>query len=344
MFFVLQSDWKCVLTAEAPFSPSDIGLILTYQCHSACAHCLYNCGPGWHDWMTEHDILSALDVIQNWGHPDYIHITGGEPFLNFPLLLQTVQAASQRGIRCYVETNAEWCQEDAVVQECFEALRAAGLLAILISCSPFHAVAIPLIRTLRAIALAMEIFGPHRVIVYLPEFLELIIRFSKEERVPLERYLDAYGEQPAGLMFWDGYSLIPGGRSGYRLGNLTLRQPATAFAEQNCRQEILFAPVNHFDPYGNFIPGYCSGLSLGDWHEFDRVRSNYLSRRLPPIIERVVSSGPYGLLTFAQNFSGYHELAGGYVGKCHLCVDVRKTLATSGAFPELSPTGFYRAF
>ena len=32
--------------------PRDLGLILGYRCQAACAHCLYNCGPGWGDWIT----------------------------------------------------------------------------------------------------------------------------------------------------------------------------------------------------------------------------------------------------------------------------------------------------
>ena len=27
--------------------PQDVGVILTYRCHSGCKHCLYNCGPRW---------------------------------------------------------------------------------------------------------------------------------------------------------------------------------------------------------------------------------------------------------------------------------------------------------
>ena len=34
-------------------TPRDIGLILSYRCQTDCAHCLYNCGPDWHDWMPE---------------------------------------------------------------------------------------------------------------------------------------------------------------------------------------------------------------------------------------------------------------------------------------------------
>ena len=32
--------------------PTDLGIIMSYQCQCACKHCLYNCGPRWKDWMS----------------------------------------------------------------------------------------------------------------------------------------------------------------------------------------------------------------------------------------------------------------------------------------------------
>ena len=69
----------------------DVGLILTYKCQSACRHCLYNCGPGWIDWMEPDEIRTALQIVKSFDNQTQIHITGGEPFLNFSLLLKTVE-------------------------------------------------------------------------------------------------------------------------------------------------------------------------------------------------------------------------------------------------------------
>ena len=86
--------------------PTDIGLILSYKCQSHCAHCIYNCGPDWNDWMQPEDVRAALETMMIWPQNFQVHITGGEPFLNFPLLLHTVETAAELGIPRYLETNA----------------------------------------------------------------------------------------------------------------------------------------------------------------------------------------------------------------------------------------------
>jgi len=154
-----------------PLHPTDLGLILSYKCQAACAHCLYNCGPGWQEWMTTDEIQAALDATLAWDHHYQVHITGGEPFLNFSLLLHAVEVAKELDIPCYVETNAGWCVRESMVEERFSALKNAGLQAVLISCSPFHAEAIPLEKTFLAIRKGEEIFGSRGVIVYLSEWI-----------------------------------------------------------------------------------------------------------------------------------------------------------------------------
>jgi hypothetical protein len=47
-----------------------------------------------------------------------------------------------------------------------------------------------------------------------------------------------------------------------------------------------------------------------------------------------------GLLSFALDI-GYQELSEGYVSKCHLCLDIRKYLASNGDYDELQPGQFY---
>jgi len=226
---VLPDSQRYEVMYRKPLRPTDLGIILSYKCQSACKHCLYNCGPTWQDWMSLETLEEALQATRAWGHRFQVHLTGGEPFLNFPLLLQGVQLAAQLGIPRYVETNAGWCLSESDVVEKFVTLREAGLNAILISCSPFHAEKIPPVRTLLAIIKALEIFGRQNVIVYLPHWIEQIQIFDVEKATPLERYVEKFGLERAGRMLWDGYSLIPAGRSGYRLGHLTQKRPASAF-------------------------------------------------------------------------------------------------------------------
>jgi len=180
-------------------SPQDIGIILTYQCNSACKHCLYNCGPRWErEPMSKESLSAALDAVASWPQLPQVHLTGGEPFIHFDLLLHGVREAVSRGIACYVETSASWCVDDKETIERFRVLRQAGLQAVLISCSPFHAEAIPPVRTLRAIRAVMEVFEGRGLIVYQAEYLNLIQRHDVDRPMPLSHYEQEFGREEAG--------------------------------------------------------------------------------------------------------------------------------------------------
>jgi hypothetical protein len=291
--------------------------------------------------MSPDTLKEALQAMRAWGHRFQIHVTGGEPFLNFPLLLESVQLAAQWGIPRYVETNASWCLREVDVVEKFTALREARLNAILISCSPFHAEKIPPARTLLAITKALEIFGRQNVIVYLPHWIEQIQIFDVEKPTPLEQYVEKFGLERAGKMLWDGYNIIPAGRSGYRLGHLTEKHQASAFKGENCFMEILYAHHSHLDLYGNYISWFCGGLAIGDWHNLPQILNDFRVRRFPPLVDILVGRGPFGLFELGKQDYSYQELLDGYAGKCHLCVDVRKHLSQQGDFQELRPKEFY---
>jgi hypothetical protein len=59
-----------------------------------------------------------------------------------------------------------------------------------------------------------------------------------------------------------------------------------------------------------------------------------------PVLGLLMEEDMKGLLEFATE-QGYQESAEGYFSKCHLCMDLRKHLALTGDYPELSPREFY---
>ncbi len=327
-----------------PLHPSDLGLILSYKCQCECAHCLYNCGPTWRDWMSPEEVQEALEATLHWEQPYQVHLTGGEPFLKFSLLLHAVEIATELGIPVYAETNAGWCVGETLVEERFTALQEVGPSALLISCSPFHAETIPPARTLMAIRKSLEVFGPQRTIVYMSGWLEQIQAFGIDAPTPLEAYSQVFGREEAGRMFWQGYSLISGGRSGYRLGHLAPKRSPEAFQGQTCHRELLYAHHSHFDLYGNFIPSFCGGLTVGNWHQLPQLIADFQSNIFPELIEILIKAGPYRLYEVAKESYNYQAPDGGFVGKCHLCVDVRRHLVGSADFPELRPVEFYDNF
>lgn len=288
--------------------------------------------------MPAETLKQALETVAGWPRPPEVHLTGGEPFLHFELLLEGVRMAAGLGVTCYVETGASWCLDQAEATERFRNLRQAGLQAVLISCSPFHAERIPPIRTLQAVEAAQEVFGSGRVIVYLPEFLEIVQRFDLERPTPVARYEEMFGREEAGRILWGGYGIISGGRSGYKLGHLVECRPPEVFAEEDCSGNILLAHHSHMDLYGNYIPAFCGGLTAADWRAEDPLQRPY-----PPLVELLIEQGPYGLFEMVGKRYDYRPLPGGYAGKCHLCVDLRWHLVRvkGDDYPELRPAGFY---
>ena len=77
-------------------APQDVGIILSYRCHSGCKHCLYNCGPHWEkEPMSAETLREALEAVTVWPRTPQVHLTGGEPFLFFDLLLEGARIATE---------------------------------------------------------------------------------------------------------------------------------------------------------------------------------------------------------------------------------------------------------
>ena len=321
--------------------PSELGIILSYQCNAECKHCLYACGREWTEWMTIGQLKEALDVLSGWSHDFQVHHTGGEPFMNFPLLLEAARLTREMGITQFVETNALWCTNEDRAYDWLGQLSAAGLDGILISCSPFQAEKVPLRRVLLAVEAAGKVFGYGSVGVYQTHCIREVSQFAVDETVPIEAYVERYGAERAGRMFWGMYGLIDSGRASYTLGHLTQKYPPERFRGYNCRRELLYAHHSHFDVYGNYISWFCGGLRMGSWRDFDDMLNRYERRDYPELTGILIDDGPYGLYRFARDKYEYCPLEDGYVGKCHLCVDARKHLSSQGEFVELQPSQFY---
>ncbi|MEO0129924.1 MAG: radical SAM protein, partial [candidate division WOR-3 bacterium] len=155
--------------------PISMGLFLTYKCNAECQHCMYACGSSWEaDWIklsVAERIFSAIaDSIQglpgnrigiNYG----LHFTGGEPFLNFDLLLELTRMAKRFNIpSLFVETNCFWCKDEETTEKKLLELKKAGLHGILISVNPFILENIPFESTEICIRASEQVFGENLLI------------------------------------------------------------------------------------------------------------------------------------------------------------------------------------
>lgn len=335
------------LTIPEPFSG---GIFLSYKCSSNCKHCMYACSPKWEaDWISKEDAERILSLLAEmlrgkYAYPDHvginagIHFTGGEPFLNFDLLLKVTEIARRLEVpSTFVETNCFWCRDDKTTRERLTQLKAAGLDGILISANPFVIEQVPFERIERAARISEEVFGGNAMI-YQRFFFDQFKGLGIKGTLPFEEYLGRAGH---GLRYAE---LIPSGRFPYRLSYLYRKYPACHFFGESCRRELIRDWHIHIDNYCNYIPGYCGGISLGDARTLWAVPATTCEIDLDELpVLRALLTDMEELYELGREF-GYEE-RGGYISKCHLCVDIRRHLAKQrgphGQFKELRPVEFY---
>ena len=328
--------------------PISGGLLLSYKCTAECRHCMYACTPKWKgDWIAQKDLEEVLSQLGRtirpspWGDQTVslnygLHFTGGEPFLNFELLLKTIEIADQLRIpSTFVETNCYWCSNDEVTRERLELLREIGLKGILISVNPYYAEYVPFERTERCIRISKEVFGEN-VMVYQAEYYHRFKHLGIKERISLEDYLELTKKED----LTEEVELFLMGRAAHQLRDLYPAYPTHSFFGEPCRPPFLRNWHNHFDNYGNVMPGYCGGISLGHWQNLDRLIKEGIDLEEHPVLRFLIAEDVQGLFHFAEDF-GYQESREGYLSKCDLCLDLRKYLVSKQDFDELSPKEFY---
>jgi len=329
--------------------PVSGGIILSYKCNSECKHCMYACSPNWKDdWIDTKDlqeVLTQLAAKVNKRYPPGfkkiginhgLHFTGGEPFLNFELLLTGVKMANELKIPAtFVETNCSWCINDEVTGEKLMRLKNAGLHGILISINPFILEHVPFERTERAARISREVFEEN-VVIYQEFFYYQFKGLHLKGTLSFERYL-----QETGTESLDYAELIPMGRAAYKLDHLFRKHPAKEFFGEPCKEELTRPWHVHVDNYCNYMTGYCAGISLGDARKLDSICKEGVDLSEHPIIEALLTD-VRELYELAVKKFKYRELSGGYVSKCHLCVHIREHIVgQTSKFRELQPEQFY---
>ncbi len=333
-------------------SPVSGGLLLSYKCSASCRHCMYACSPNWKaDWISEGDLLQILRQLAGRIQPspygnDHIslnhglHITGGEPFLNFDLLCKAVEISSEFDIpSVFVETNCFWCTDDASTREKLELLKNKGLKGILISVNPFYLEYVPFEKTERAVRIGAKIFGLN-MMVYQVEYYRRFKTLGLKNKVSFDKYLQLENRAD----FARNVEFFIMGRAAYslteELNNIYPKYPANRLFSLPCMPAFLRSWHNHFDNYGHYIPGYCGGITLGDCRHLDDLLKNGIDLNEYHVLNYLISDDMKGLLQLAVDY-GYTENNNGYYSKCHLCVDIRKCLNIKADFKELKPEEFY---
>ena len=316
---------------------SSAGLILTYRCNARCASCYLSCGPDGADEMSIEDALRFWgQLIEASPHGSNIHLTGGEPFLDYPRLIELVRRAQEENLSPLkkIETNAFWASDETTVRDRVAALGSAGMQKLCVSADPYHQQFVP-IEFARALArITEEILGRDRLQVRWEDWLK--DGFDTDKLAPAQR-------SALFARYATGGRDRMNGRAGNLLAPQLQHKPVEEFADSDCRGSRRRSRHVHIDGHGRVIPGTCTGIVIGVvgassvaelWSQLDADRSNRA------ILTLLCERGPIGLLPEAME-SGYAP-KDGYASRCHLCWELRRHFVLKGLHTdELWPLRLY---
>ncbi len=317
------------------------GLMITYWCNASCASCYLACSPK----RPEPD-MSVEKALEIWEgliaaspHGCRIHLTGGEPFGDWPGLIEICRLAKTAGLAPLqkVETNAFWATDARIVRDRVQALDAAGMGKLCISADPYHQQFVPIARCRLAAEIAEQVLGADRVQVRWRDWLADGFDTDSLSPEAREKVFAEYAAAGRERM---------NGRAAETLAERLVRKSWREYADTNCREAVLRSRHVHVDPAGRLMPGTCAGIVLGQTDTgrdipdlWTRLYENHASR---PVAGVLASGGPTALAMRAIE-SGFVPQAG-YARKCHLCWDVRRWLVGQGMYEsELGPRWMYGA-
>ncbi|MFA5863228.1 MAG: radical SAM protein [Phycisphaerae bacterium] len=305
------------------------GLMLSYWCSAECAFCYVNGGPRHTFWADAEKIVDwwrQLDSLaKRNGGTVKIHLTGGEVFGNWPLLIKILELANKAGLPPVekIETNASWATDSALVRQRLTELKDLGVTLLTTDADMFHQQFVPIKHVKLLVETAQEILGPECIRVRWWDFYNFAVEnnldFSQmDEHEQREIQMDA---------LLNGRERL-NGRAAVLAGKLIKGHPPYTYFGENCQKGILKSKHVHIDPHGNIFPGTCCGIILGNAisEEIADVY-DWLNTHGPsgPVIATLAEKGPVGLMEFATRF-GFEPLSQGYISKCQLCYHLRSTL------------------
>lgn len=315
--------------------PYSGGLILSYQCNLSCIHCLYNCRGKWNEWIEIEKIEKYVDMLKKIKNFTSLHLTGGEPFINFPLLLEAVKICNKIGISFFVETNCYWAKNEEIAEEKLRKLKENGLNSIMLSYSPFYVDKVPVENFEIAMKKSFEIFGKENVTFYTYSGYKMLKDKGISGKISFEDTLRIIGEKDF-LKFLGNY-IVPKGKCLYTLEKFFYKFPPEKFKGANCVFDFLNPYHIHVDLYGNYLTSFCAGITPG---KFEKVINEGIKIEDNEIL-KFLFTDIYQLLLWAEEKYGYKRKEG-YINKCHLCLDIRKFLIENGYKSDyLQPEKFY---
>jgi hypothetical protein len=249
--------------------------------------------------MTRGQAENIIDQAWSLG-ARWVSFTGGEPFLEYRLLLILVEYASGKGLYTEAVTNCSWAEDQRLAMDKLRPLAGAGLTAINMSVDDFHQEHVPLDSV-------MHCFEAAKTLNIKPVFMVAVRPGSRITAESLPRLMgDPSIQVPGGPRLRSPSALAaetpftPVGR-----GNELEWTHLTVAQSYRCESVLTDIGVK---PNGDVLP--CCG-PLG-------CRGDTVIGNLGEDALRDVLSRAWGDPRFKQIREGFESIIGS-AGRCHAC-------------------------
>jgi MoaA/NifB/PqqE/SkfB family radical SAM enzyme len=290
-----------------------VHFLLSYQCTHECDHCFVWSSPRAGGTISLELMTDVLDQAREIGTVTGVYFEGGEPFLFYPLMVEGIRLARERGFSAGVVTNCYWATAAPDAELWLRPLGELGVADLSVSSDAFHSGDEEDPRPGFAVAAARSLGVDEMVITIDPP---TVCTTADEKGLPIV-----------------GGSVRFRGRAAANLTEGLPRRPWTEFDE--CPDEDFHDPGRvHIDGHGNVH--LCQGVLLGNIN--NRSLAEMLESYDPhnnPIIGPLLAGGPAELVR-AHDLPHEKE----YVDACHLCYEARSTLRERYS-EHLGPTNVY---
>jgi MoaA/NifB/PqqE/SkfB family radical SAM enzyme len=244
-------------------------------------------------------VEEILDESNKLGTVDHVYFEGGEAFMYYPILVESIKMAKEKGFKVGLLSNAYWATDPEDSKLWLEPIAKLGLMSLSLSADPFHYEDLESERTKNAADAAVELGIPVNIMSI--DYGDMV----KKDKV---------GEAEVGF----GGVLFKG-RAAVNLTEDAPKKPWEEFDE--CAPENLEDPGRvHIDPYG-FVH-VCQGLTMGNLLEkpLSEIVKNY-DYKSHPIIGPLADGGPAEL---SRKYACKSK--GEYADACHFCYELRAEL------------------
>lgn len=289
-----------------------IHFFLTYACNYECDHCFLYCSPNSKGTFTLEQIRKVLNEVVKIGTVEWIYYEGGEPFLYYPIMVEGVKLAKEKGFKVGIVTNSYWATTIEDAELWLKPFSQLGVDNMSISDDTFH--------------FKTEEQNLAKIAIKASDNLNLPTLTICIEEPTIEK------EQEKGKPVVSGGAIFKGRAVETLIEGLPTR-PWEGLNE--CPYEDLKRLGRiHVDPFGN--AHICQGLSIGNFWETPLSELiNKYDADSHPICGPLIRGGPAQLV---KEHDIEHEDE--YVDECHLCYLSR--LSLTDKFPKyLTPRQVY---